>query len=73
MACTPASSHFVWEMGCWGHVEQTWRRRSHGTWCAWIQAIKDSWLAQGESDALKSHEDPCAEWVARMVESGAKS
>ena len=37
-ACIPAPSHFVWEIGRRGHMEQIWRR-SRGTWCAWIWAV----------------------------------
>jgi hypothetical protein len=65
----PVSSHFIWEMERRGHVEHIWQRRSHGTWCAWIRAIDDDWWARGESDFLKSHEEACVEWAARLVES----
>jgi hypothetical protein len=69
MACTPAPSHFIWEMGHRGHVEQIWRRRSCGTWCVQIQTVNDSRWARGELDPLKSHEKACTEWTARVVES----
>jgi hypothetical protein len=73
MTCmhAPVPSHLVSETGHRGHVEQIWWRRSHDTWCGWIRAIDDSRWARGEVVPPKSCEEACAEWVARMGESGA--
>jgi hypothetical protein len=59
--------------GSIGHVEQIWQTRNHNTWCVWIRAIDGGRWARGESNPLKSHEEACAKWVARLVESGAGS
>jgi hypothetical protein len=50
MACTPKPLCLIWEIGCQGHMEEIWWRRSRCSQCASIQAVDDSRWAQGEPD-----------------------